>query len=328
MPVGNARRSRCDWGHQMAVQALGDSGTPLARKLGIKPGFTVVCGHEPNDYRDWLAPLPRSVVFASRVNTTTDLVHVFETRQSALAATLTGLRSPLREDATVWVSWPKKASKVATDITEDTIRDIALPMGFVDVKVCAVSEVWSGLKLVVRKSLRLGTATTRSANAAAPVSAPTAAPLFKKLNLGTHTAIHVLNAPASFESELAALSGVTVHRSVTARSTDVRFVMAFVVTQAQLDTACTTLTKACTGDAVWWMVYPKASSKKYRCEFNRDSGWPALGAEGFEPVRVVAIDADWSALRFRRVDHIKHMARAPERAISIAGKRKVTPNPG
>ncbi len=131
-------------------------------------------------------------------------------------------------------------------------------------------------------------------------------PLFKKLNLGIHTAVVVLNAPKSFEPELAALRGVTVQRSVSGACS---FAMAFVITQAELDSASTKLSAACRGDAILWMVYPKGTSKKYRCEFNRDSGWPILGAAGFEPVRMVAIDADWSALRFRRVEYIKAMTR-------------------
>lgn len=143
--------------------------------------------------------------------------------------------------------------------------------------------------------------------------------LFKKLNLGNQTTLHVLNAPKSFEPQLAALTGVTVKRTVVGSSA---FALAFVITQAQLDAASRKLAAACKGDAVLWMVYPKGSSKKYRCEFNRDSGWPALGAAGFEPVRMVAVDEDWSALRFRRVEHIKTMTRKPDGAISRAGKRK------
>jgi hypothetical protein len=126
--------------------------------------------------------------------------------------------------------------------------------------------------------------------------------LFKKLNLGTHTDLVVLNAPASFEPELAALTGVTVKRSASAPCA---FAMAFVITQAELDAASRKLSAACRGDAILWMVYPKGTSKKYHCEFNRDSGWAVLAAAAFEPVRMVAIDADWSALRFRRVEYIK-----------------------
>ena len=146
-------------------------------------------------------------------------------------------------------------------------------------------------------------------------------PLFKKLNLSKQTEIHVLNAPSSFEPELAALQGITVKRSVSGRC---QFVLAFVVTQTELDAASAKLARACEGDAVLWMVYPKGSSKKYKCEFNRDSGWPVLGAAGFEPVRMVAVDEDWSALRFRRVEHIKTMARNPTGAISKAGQRKAS----
>lgn len=144
--------------------------------------------------------------------------------------------------------------------------------------------------------------------------------LFKKLNLGTQSTVHVLNAPGSFEPELAALQGVTVKRSVSGSSS---FAMAFVITRAQLDAASHKLAAACTGDAILWMVYPKGTSQQYRCEFNRDSGWAILGAAGFEPVRMVAIDADWSAVRFRRVEHIKSMSRDPGKSISKAGKKKL-----
>lgn len=136
-------------------------------------------------------------------------------------------------------------------------------------------------------------------------------PLFKKLNLGTHTVIHVLDAPASFESELSALQGVDIRRSIAGPA---QFVLAFASTQAQLDAASNAAVKAADGDVVIWIAYPKSSSRKYRCEFNRDSGWTVLGAAGFEPVRQVAIDEDWSALRFRKVAFIKSMTR--QRRIS------------
>ena len=133
---------------------VGYSGTPLAKKLGIAAGSHVATRHAPADYEDLLAPVPAGVVFDARVAATTDVVHVFADRRSTLASELASLRRSIRHDGSVWVSWPKKASKVPTDITEDTIRDLALPLGFVDVKVCAVNEVWSGLKLVIRKELR------------------------------------------------------------------------------------------------------------------------------------------------------------------------------
>jgi hypothetical protein len=130
------------------------SGTPLAKKLGIVAGSHIAARHAPVHYRELLAPLPDRVVFDSKVAVTTDVVHVFADRKSALEKELATLRKSIRSNGCVWVSWPKKASRVPTDITEDRIRELALPLGFVDVKVCAVSEVWSGLKLVIRKELR------------------------------------------------------------------------------------------------------------------------------------------------------------------------------
>jgi len=132
----------------------GYSGTPLARKLGIVAGSRVAPLHAPDDYLDWLGPLPEGVRFTARVSATTDVIHVFVDLRAELAACLGSLRARIGPAAAVWVSWPKKASRVPTDITEDTIRELALPLGFVDVKVCAVSAVWSGLKLVIRKELR------------------------------------------------------------------------------------------------------------------------------------------------------------------------------
>ena len=132
----------------------GYSGTPLAAKLGIKAGCRVHVVHEPDGYRAWLAPLPAGVTFQNRLAASTDIVHVFLRERAELGKRLSTYRAKLGPSGVVWVSWPKKAAKVSTDITEDTIRELALPMGWVDVKVCAVSEVWSGLKLVVRKALR------------------------------------------------------------------------------------------------------------------------------------------------------------------------------
>ena len=132
----------------------GYSGTPLAKKLGIKAGTTVCLSHAPKHYGGLVAPLPDGVRLVRRVNETTDLVHIFVTRRKALESGLTSTLKSMRPDAAVWVSWPKKSSGVVTDITEDTIRAVALPMGLVDIKVCAVDDVWSGLKLVVRKERR------------------------------------------------------------------------------------------------------------------------------------------------------------------------------
>ncbi len=138
----------------MAPPPAGYSGTPLARKLGIVAGSHVVVRQAPDGYRAWLEPLTADIVFESTVTAATDLVHVFVDRREDLRRALAELRPLLRADAILWVSWPKKASRVPTDVTEDVIRELALPLGFVDVKVCAVSEVWSGLRLVIRKSLR------------------------------------------------------------------------------------------------------------------------------------------------------------------------------
>ena len=132
----------------------GYSKTPLAKKLGIVEGSLVALRFAPADYEQLLEPIPRAVRFGRRITRSTDLVHVFATRRSVLEAELITLREKIRSNAVVWVSWPKKASKVPTDITEDTVRDVSLPLGFVDVKVCAVTETWSGLKLVIRKELR------------------------------------------------------------------------------------------------------------------------------------------------------------------------------
>ena len=130
----------------------GYSGTPLAKKLGFKPGQTA-----------WFHAMPASV--RAEIGDAglderggpvdgLDAAHLFVTGRTELERLLTQLRNKLAPDGMVWVSWPKKASKAPTDVTEDTIREVGLPMGFVDVKVCAVDETWSGLKLVIRKELR------------------------------------------------------------------------------------------------------------------------------------------------------------------------------
>ena len=146
--------------------------------------------------------------------------------------------------------------------------------------------------------------------------------LFTKLNLKDHVTIAVLNAPKSFDAELSQLTGRTVVRTLP-KGARCDFAIAFAVTAAELDKVSTALVRGTEGDAVVWIAYPKQSSKTYRCEFNRDSGWTVLGAGGFEPVRMVAIDADWSALRFRRAEYIKTLARNPEMLLSDAGKARV-----
>lgn len=146
--------------------------------------------------------------------------------------------------------------------------------------------------------------------------------LFQKMNLKDQSTIVVLNAPASFESELDALKDVTVLRELKTVK-EVEFSLAFVTKQAEVDKLAKAIAKKVKGDAAIWFAYPKGTSKKYKCEFNRDNGWAVLGDEGFEPVRMVAIDEDWSALRFRRVEFIKVMKRNEKMVLSAAGKAKV-----
>ncbi len=136
------------------MATAGYSGTPLSKKLGLKEGSTVSWVDAPPELRDWLAPLPPGLEIDTRPGPGSDLVHAFFTERTGLARQLVAWRKALRSDVALWVSWPKKSAKVRTDITEDVIREVALPLGWVDIKVCAVSEVWSGLKLVVRKELR------------------------------------------------------------------------------------------------------------------------------------------------------------------------------
>ena len=138
----------------MKGAAAGYSGTPLAKKLGITERSHVFVSGAPAGYRPSLEPLPASVQFTASPTAATDVAHVFVTGRHELSTFLAEFRSLLPTAAAVWVSWPKKTSGVATEVDEHTIRDLALPMGFVDVKVCAVDETWSGLKLVVRRELR------------------------------------------------------------------------------------------------------------------------------------------------------------------------------
>ena len=127
----------------------GYSGTPLAKKLGYKPGFHAFVDGAPDNHQDLLAPLPDDVTFVARLDNDLDMIHLFTDSKRNLAAKLKRYIKKIKPNGMIWVSWPKKASKVPTDITEDTVRDTALALDLVDVKVCAVDEVWSGLKLVI-----------------------------------------------------------------------------------------------------------------------------------------------------------------------------------
>jgi hypothetical protein len=143
--------------------------------------------------------------------------------------------------------------------------------------------------------------------------------VFAKLNLKDHKQIVVLDAPGSFEGELAALKGVEVIRDLK-KAKDVTFSLAFVTTQEQVNALAPAIGRKAVGDAVVWFAYPKGSSKKYKSQINRDSGWSVLGQEGFESVRMVAIDEDWSAKRYRRAGFIKNMTRPEEYRLTGSGK--------
>lgn len=132
----------------------GYSGTPLAKKLGIKPGATLYLQNPPDNYRALVAPLPDDVKLVTRPQAELDLVHLFTTRRADLAKSLAAALKTIKQDGAIWVSWPKQAARVPTDVTEDVIRAVALPLGLVDIKVCAVDETWSGLKLVIRRARR------------------------------------------------------------------------------------------------------------------------------------------------------------------------------
>ena len=134
--------------------AAGYSGTPLAKKLSLKDGMRVWFEGMPDSVRAEIDGFGLTLVEEAAPALGIDAVHVFVTEKVVLAERLTTLRHTIDPAGQLWISWPKKASKVPTDITEDTIRELALPMGWVDVKVCAIDAVWSGLKLVIRKELR------------------------------------------------------------------------------------------------------------------------------------------------------------------------------
>jgi hypothetical protein len=132
----------------------GYSGTPLAKKLGLKGGSRIFLLNAPGNYLQLVSPLPEGVQVAPQITSHTDVIHIFSTKKEELSQALHTCLEKMRPNGMIWVSWPKKSSKVPTDITEDTIRGVALPLGLVDIKVCAVDDVWSGLKLVIRKEKR------------------------------------------------------------------------------------------------------------------------------------------------------------------------------
>jgi hypothetical protein len=150
--------------------------------------------------------------------------------------------------------------------------------------------------------------------------------VFAKMNLKDQQEVVVLSAPKSFETEIARLDGVRVRRKL-APGARVEFGLAFVTSDADVDAVAAPLAIAAAGDAIVWVAYPKGTSKKYTSTVSRDSGWKALGNLGFEPVRMVAIDEDWTAVRFRRAEYIKTMTRGAEHAMSKAGRVKAGARP-
>jgi hypothetical protein len=132
----------------------GYSGTSLVKKLGIKDGMRLAVLNPPDGYASWLKGLPPSARIEPTLSRPAAAVHLFTVQRRELERALPRLRAALEPAGFVWVSWPKKTSGLPTDVTEDVVRDVALPLGFVDVKVCAVTDIWSGLKLVIRKSER------------------------------------------------------------------------------------------------------------------------------------------------------------------------------
>jgi len=132
----------------------GYSGTPLAKKLGFTPGTVVAVLNEPGEFRQLADPLPPGVTFRSNVRGKADIVMLFTKSRSELTRRLDSLGRTVYPDGAIWVCWPKKAAMIATDMTEDAVRAVALPSGLVDVKVCALDETWSALKIVWRKELR------------------------------------------------------------------------------------------------------------------------------------------------------------------------------
>ena len=138
-----------------ADRMSGVSGKPLTQKLGIKPGFCIFTNRTPTAYRGIVGRLPADVTLVLRLAGGLDMVHLFATEAAALAGQLGSARDAIAPDGMVWVSWPKKSSGIATELTDQVVRKIAHPLGLVDIKVCAVDDIWSGLKFVIPKAQRV-----------------------------------------------------------------------------------------------------------------------------------------------------------------------------
>ncbi|SFK31801.1 hypothetical protein [Proteiniphilum acetatigenes] len=151
-------------------------------------------------------------------------------------------------------------------------------------------------------------------------------PLFKKLNFKQHKEILIVNHPTEFEAELNAMKDYTTIKTDIKSVAEIEFVLIFVKAQAEVDTITPLIDKNLKGDGVVWFAYPKRTSKKYKAEINRDKGWNILGKSGFEAVRQVVINDDWSAVRFRKVEFIKTMNRRTNFAMTEEGRVKTKPS--
>ena len=146
--------------------------------------------------------------------------------------------------------------------------------------------------------------------------------LFKKLNYKEQKSLVILHAPKSFDENLESFQPeVSIYRSLKDVK-EIEFLMAFSTKQTEVDKLVTEIAPLLKGDAVFWMCYPKGTSKEYKCDFNRDTGWTIMGKYDMEPVRSVSVDDDWTALRFRKADYIKTMKRKSLKALSDKGKIK------
>lgn len=154
----------------------------------------------------------------------------------------------------------------------------------------------------------------------------TVTPLFKKLNFKQHKEILVINHPTEFEAELAAMKDCTIIKTDLKSITEIEFVLTFVKTQTEIDAITPLIDKKLKGDGIVWFAYPKGTSKKYKAEINRDKGWDLLGKSGFEAVRQVAVNDDWSAVRFRKVAFIKTMNRSTGFAMTEEGRAQTKPS--
>jgi hypothetical protein len=149
-------------------------------------------------------------------------------------------------------------------------------------------------------------------------------PLFKKLNFKDHKSILVVNSPDSFEAELSEMSNITQIERKEENLSTIEFAICFATKQVEIDSFITTVKPKLQGDAIVWLCYPKGTSKNYKCEFNRDTGWKIVGELGLETVRQVAIDEDWSALRFRKTEYIKTITRRESYALTTEAKKRTT----